>query len=188
MSDIATLGAALRAYGQTYPSEVAVVSRFESLLAEGPHAFRRDRLAGHFTASAWVLDPGRRQVLLVLHRKLGKWLQPGGHADGNTSLIDVARKEVLEETQIPTATPAASGLLETPPILDLDIHTIPARGSVPEHEHYDVRYLLVAHAARLPQGNEENHDARWVPLASLEEFSREASILRMREKAIASVR
>jgi len=184
MNELAPLGAALRAYRQTYPTEGVVVSRFESLLAEGIHAFGRNRLAGHFTASAWVLDPDRRKVLLVLHRKLGKWLQPGGHADGNTSLVDVARTEVLEETDVSTEAPALAGTWQAAPILDLDIHTIPARGSVPEHEHYDVRYLLLARTARPPRGNEENLEARWVPLDSLEEFSRESSILRMREKAI----
>lgn len=152
-----------------------MVDRFLSLIEEGSIAFRRDRFQGHLTASGWTVDSEGRHVLLVHHRKLDKWLQPGGHADGEENLPEVARKEVLEETGLETK------LLASGSILDLDIHRIPARGSVPEHEHFDVRYLLEAND-QAPVGNHESHDVRWVPVEEIENLTREESILRMREK------
>ena len=155
-----------------------MVDRFLSLLEEGSIAFVRERLQGHLTASGWTVDSGRSRVLLVHHRKLDKWLQPGGHADGEEKLTEVARKEVLEETGLETR------LLAGGSILDLDIHRIPARGEVPEHEHFDVRYLLEA-VGQEPAGNHESHQVRWVPLEEIEAFTGEESILRMRRKAAA---
>ena len=158
-----------------------MVSRFEELLADGAHAFERQRLTGHLTASAWVLDAAREHVLLVHHRKLGKWLQPGGHADGEMRLLEVARTEVREETGV-EAEPLADG-----GIFDVDIHPIPARPEAPEHEHFDIRFLLCARGTQSARGNEENHEARWVPLRQVEELTTEESILRMRAKARAAL-
>lgn len=166
----------LQRYGRRNPTERGIVRRFGALLREGHRAFSRQREAGHLTASGWVVDAERSRVLLVHHRKLDKWLQPGGHADGESDLLRVAQKEVMEETGVRTVAPR--GRL----FYDLDIHAIPARGEVSEHEHFDVRYLLIAREESEPKGNDETHDARWVPLEKLEELTTEDSILRMREK------
>jgi 8-oxo-dGTP pyrophosphatase MutT (NUDIX family) len=173
---------ALHRYETRYPAEQERVSRFRGLLCDGSLAYRRERLAGHLTASAWVLDPEWRRVLLVHHRKLDKWLQPGGHADGHTDLLGVARREVLEETGIETE-PLAGG-----EILDMDIHPIPPHGGVPAHEHFDIRFLLVAAESREPEANEESHDVAWVALDEVEGLSTEESLLRMRRKARAILR
>ena len=167
----------LERYLALYPAERSRVDRFRRLLDEGSRAFSRERREGHLTASAWVLDPPRRRVLLVHHRKLGKWLQPGGHADGDPDLLRVARREVLEETSVETTAP------EGPRLFDLDVHPIPLHGETPAHEHFDVRFLLVATASTEPVGNDETHEARWVPLEDLEGFTGEESMLRMRDKA-----
>ncbi|MFW6329025.1 MAG: NUDIX hydrolase [Alkalispirochaetaceae bacterium] len=164
-------------YLRRYPVERRVVRRFSALLSEGRLAFSRDRREGHLTASAWVVDAEKRSVLLVHHRKLDRWLQPGGHADGEEDLLSVAQKEVLEETGVSTSS------LEPVEILDLDIHPIPPRGELPGHDHYDVRFLLVAGAGETARGNEETWGAIWVPIDRLEEITREESILRMRSKA-----
>lgn len=168
---------ALSDYAHRYPAEAQTAARFAELLTDGRTAYSRDRVAGHLTASAWVLDETRTQVLLVHHRKLGKWLQPGGHADGETDLLEVARTEVREETGLNT-TPILPDR-----IFDLDIHPIPDHSGVPAHEHFDVRFLLEAAGAQQPRNNHESHDARWVDLERLEELSTEESLLRMREKA-----
>jgi 8-oxo-dGTP pyrophosphatase MutT (NUDIX family) len=165
---------ALLEYTERYPEEAVVAERFLSLLQEGEIAFLRDRLPGHLTASGWTVDPNGERVLLVHHRKLHKWLQPGGHADGEQDLPAVARKEVLEETGLEASSPFGDL------IFDLDVHRIPARGEVPEHEHFDVRYLLQAEGE--PAKNDESHEVRWVSLNDVEELTREESILRMREK------
>lgn len=177
MRDPLGLRRALDEYASRHPDEAAVADRFRALLSEGARAFTRGREAGHLTASAWVLDGSREHVLLVHHRKLGKWLQPGGHADGNTDLPAVARTEVLEETGVEADGPHLGQ------ILDIDIHPIPTLGTVPAHEHFDIRFLLTAVGTPAPQRNHESHDARWVASDRIEELTTEASILRMREKA-----
>lgn len=168
------LKAELREYVIRYPEELSVVDRFLALLDEGEGALRRDRLEGHLTASGWTVDPERGRTLLIHHRKLGKWLQPGGHADGDPNLPEVARKEALEETGLDTS------LLLGGRIFDLDIHPIPAGKGVPAHEHFDVRFLLEANGD--PAANHESHEVRWIDLEEIESLTEEASILRMRRK------
>jgi 8-oxo-dGTP pyrophosphatase MutT (NUDIX family) len=93
-------------------------------------------LAGHFTASCWLVSADGQRLLLTHHRKLQRWLQLGGHADGDRDLAQVALKEAEEESGL-------SGLvLEDPAIFDLDKHWIPERKDVPGHWHYDVRFVI----------------------------------------------
>lgn len=109
-------------------------------ISETPDCFERSHAAGHITASAWLLNPAGDKALLTLHRKLGLWLQPGGHADGDTDPLRVALREAEEESGISGIRPLCTD------IYDVDIHTIPAHpaSGAPEHLHYDVRYLLQA--------------------------------------------
>jgi ADP-ribose pyrophosphatase YjhB (NUDIX family) len=116
---------------------------------------------GHFTASAFVLSPERDALLLILHGKLGLWLQPGGHVDDqDVSLLEAARREVREEVGLHELE------LLAPTPLDVDIHDIPARKGEPEHQHFDVRFLFAAKTRAVQAGSDAN-DARWVPLAQL---------------------
>src|SRR5690606_4276880 len=96
-----------------------------------------ERLEGHFTASAWLVDRTGSRTLLTHHRKLGRWLQPGGHADGDRDLARVALREAQEESGL-------HGLRVEPAIFDLDRHWIPEHRGVPGHWHYDVRYVVRA--------------------------------------------
>jgi 8-oxo-dGTP pyrophosphatase MutT (NUDIX family) len=131
---------------------------------------------GHLTGSAWIIDPDRRRALLVHHRKLDKWLQPGGHADGDPDLLAVARREAREETgptQLRTVSPA---------IFDADRHWIPPRGEAPGHWHHDLRFLLEADPAEALVVSDESHDVRWVDLAGVAALNPEESLLRMVRK------
>ncbi len=122
--------------------------------AEHADALERSCLAGHFTGSAMVVDAGGERVLLMLHAKLGRWLQPGGHADGDGRLGRVARREAAEETGI-------DGLVLVEPPIDLDVHAIPARGDEPAHLHLDVRYVVRAPVGAQPRPNHESVDIGW---------------------------
>jgi 8-oxo-dGTP pyrophosphatase MutT (NUDIX family) len=137
-------------------------SRILQLLEASPEAFSRDHyVPGHITASAFVLDPSRTSLLLILHGKLLKWLQPGGHIDPEDSdVLAGARREVFEEVAVSALSPVGDGLF------DLDVHAIPARGDQPVHEHFDVRFLFEAHARHFSAGSDAR-DARWVPIAEL---------------------
>jgi 8-oxo-dGTP pyrophosphatase MutT (NUDIX family) len=141
--------------------------------------FRTQQL-GHFTASGWVVDLATQSVLLIHHRKLDRWLQPGGHADGDADLLAVAQREVFEETGLQT-TPLTDG------IFDLDIHEIPQRGDVPTHLHLDVRYLLTPVEGATLQLNHEVKAARWVPLHQVGNLSQERSLMRMVDKSLAQM-
>jgi 8-oxo-dGTP pyrophosphatase MutT (NUDIX family) len=115
-------------------------------------------------------------VLLTYHRQLNKWLQPGGHADGDPDLLAVARREAREETGL-TRLHAVS-----PGVFDVDRHWIPPRGDTPGHWHYDVRFLLEADPAEALIVSDESHDLLWVDLARVAVLNPEESMLRMVRK------
>jgi 8-oxo-dGTP pyrophosphatase MutT (NUDIX family) len=141
-----------------------------------PDALHRSCLAGHLTGSAMVVDPISGGLLLVLHAKVGRWLQPGGHADGDASLPAVALKEATEETGI-------AGLQVAVPAVDLDVHEFVAPGE-PSHLHLDVRYLVVAPAAAQPVGNHESHDIRWVGLDEADDYGLDPGTVRLARAAL----
>lgn len=139
------------------------------------NCFERSLLIGHVTASAWVVNPERTHVLLLHHGKLDKWLQPGGHCDGDADVLAVALREVSEET----------GLCPAPvskEIFDVDAHIIPERKGVPAHVHYDVRFLLEIGQDHQPVVSEESHDVEWVELSKVAARNTDESVLRMVSK------
>ncbi len=139
--------------------------------------FARDHYGpGHFTASGFVLAPDDDSLLLIHHRKLGRWLQPGGHVDPcDADLIEAGRREVEEEVGL-TALPLVGG-----GVFDLDVHGIPPIGEEPKHEHFDVRFLFRAHDRHF-DASEEVLGGRWFPLASLSEADSDASVMRIVRK------
>lgn len=142
------------------------------------HCFERQNLKGHMTASALILDQERTQVLMMHHAKLNMWLQPGGHADGDTDLLQVALKEAHEET----------GLQEfkvlSNEIFDLDMHSIPMHKEVTAHHHLDVRFLLETNANIPLVSNHESNQLAWIPLQKMAQFNSDESVLRMVRKAL----
>lgn len=175
---ISTLRAAFREYAHRHPDEAETAERFKTLLEAGPPAFYRSHPDAHFTASAVVLSPDRSQVLLTHHRKLGIWIQLGGHADGDLDLLRAAQKEAVEESGLTTIRVGAQR------IIDIDIHPIPAHGDEPPHEHYDVRYLFLADPDAPLTVSEESHDLSWVAVTDLATVSWETSLTRAVEKAV----
>ena len=147
-------------YRRRWPAEAATVALFEALLGDAGDPFRRQRLAGHFTASAWLVSGDGQRVLLTHHRKLGRWLQLGGHADGDRDLAAVALKEAGEESGL-------TGLSVDPAIFDLDRHTIPEHNGVPTHWHYDLRFVVRAGAGEAYVVGDESHDLAWRRIAAL---------------------
>lgn len=166
----------LKKYQTPYVEEEKYKSRFLDLLFFD-NCFERSLQTGHITASVWALTPDYKQVALLHHKKLDRWLQPGGHADGDENVQRVALKELAEETGITDVT------LLGDTFFDIDIHAIPARKEVPAHEHYDVRFACVANDPQQLVKNEESNAVDWISLDDLEEkVGHEVSILRMKEK------
>lgn len=173
---IATLEAAFTAHAAAWPEEAAEARLFIDLLGEGEHAFLRERLEGHFTASALLVSADGRRTLLTHHRKLDRWLQPGGHADGDTDLARVALTEATEESGL-------TGLRVEGGIFDLDRHWIPERKGVPGHWHHDVRYVVRAGDDERYVVGEESNDLAWLDIdAVAADASMDPSLRRMARK------
>lgn len=175
MASAGPLPELLAAYRRRYPDEPDA-ARLERFLDRQPRCFERDCFEdGHVTGSAWIVDATASRVLLTHHRKLGRWLQPGGHSDGDPDTPAVARREAEEE----------SGLVVRPvdgAVLDVDIHTFPARGGDPEHLHYDVRFAFVIAGSDRFRVGPESLDLAWIRLDELPALTDEDSVLRMARK------
>ena len=166
-------------YGQS-----AISDRFRSFIQAHEDCFERSLQIGHITGSAWLLNPPKTHVLLTHHKKLGQWLQLGGHSDGDPNTLQVALREAREESGINDIVPLNER------IFDLDVHTIPARtladASVePEHLHYDVRFLLWCRSSDRITMSDESHDLRWVTPSEIQSLTQDPSVLRLRSKGMA---
>jgi len=162
-------------YGLRHPEELALVDRFRGFVEANERCFERDLWAGHVTGSAWLVNAARDAVLLTHHRKLGRWLQLGGHSDGNPDSLAVALTEAREESGLDVAA-------LSPVVFDLDIHEIPARKQDPAHFHFDVRFALTVTGAEAFRVSAESLDLAWVPIARLADYTDEESMLRMARK------
>ena len=136
----------------------------------------RDCMPGHLTASALVVDSSGKRGLLHLHRKLGRWLQLGGHCDGDGNLPHPAWREAVEESGI-------VGLTIDPRIVDVDIHKIPSHGDVPKHLHLDVRFIAHAPEGAVPVICDESDDLRWYRRDELRDIDTDHSVLRLFQRS-----
>jgi len=177
----------LNRYREHYPPEDHMVTRICQLVERCPDCSLRTCRPGHITGSAWVLSHDRTQCLLVHHAKLERWLQPGGHADGQCDVSQVALREVQEETGL-TELKLVEQNGELIP-LDVDVHQIPARydasGKLIEdaHEHHDIRFLVLADPRESLSISDESHDVRWFSREEVLQATDEESVLRMLHKA-----
>ena len=177
--ECAPLHAALDDYLRRWPDEAVVVAQCRALLADPAEPFARTRVAGHFTASAWLVSADGARALLTHHRKLDRWLQPGGHADGDRDLARVALKEAEEESGL-------RGLRLDPALFDLDRHWIPEHKGVPAHWHYDARYVVRAGKDEAFVVSDESHALAWRSVTDIAaDGEADASVRRMARKWLA---
>lgn len=180
--NLADLLAALEGHTAATEEEVASLVRILRFLQEPADPFARANPKGHVTASAVIARPDASEFLLVHHRKLARWLQPGGHTESSdASAFDAALREAREETGI--------SRFDTPlgrTILDVDVHAIPAHRREPAHSHFDIRYLLTStEAARDHAASAEDPDRpmRWVSLEGARALNVDPSLTRALAKA-----
>ncbi len=175
------LTALLRRYGQRDAASLAIAERFVAFVASRDDCLLRSCAPGHITASAWIWSADRQSCLLTHHRKLDRWLQLGGHVDGEARVHFAALREAQEESgmhRFDLLAPAA----EIAP-LDLDVHTIPARKDEPEHLHWDVRFLFCCAPGQELVLSSESKALRWVRRRDLADFVAEESVLRLERTA-----
>ena len=166
----------LERYGAKWKSEGPTIERFIRFVVSNEDCFERTLKIGHVTGSAWVVNEAGTHVLLTHHKRLGRWLQLGGHADGEHDVRNVALREAKEESGISHLEPIGDE------IFDVDIHLIPGREDEPEHYHYDVRYAFTVKGDTTFSVSDESHELCWVEIETLSEYSTEESMARMARK------
>ena len=160
------------------PGVLEVRDQFLRFAGDNADCCERTLAVGHFTGSAWLVSVDGERVLLTHHRKLDRWLQLGGHADGDGDLAAVALREAEEESGM-------SGLCLEGGIFDLDRHQIPARGDEPAHWHYDVRFVVRASSEAF-EVSEESHSLAWRSIAGIAaDATADESLRRMARKWLA---
>ena len=155
------------------PAETPLRQRMLELLDTTPDCFLRTSFPAHFTGSALVVSADGSRALLHHHRKLDRWMQFGGHCDGEEDVLRVAQREALEESGV-------EGLiLASPRPFDLDIHEIPDRKTEPAHFHYDVRWVLIAPENPVFIVSEESHQLQWFTPAEARALPLDSGLLRL---------
>lgn len=163
----------LKKHQPSTPEETQFKQQMIAFVQENHACFERSLLIGHLTGSALIVDKSRQFTLLTHHRKLDKWFQTGGHCDGDSDVLNVALKEAHEETGLTDIR------VVSPTIFDIDIHEIPERKGVPQHLHYDVRFLLEADINQPLIISSESSDLAWIETSKVSTLNNSESIMRM---------
>ena len=172
-SDLALARATIERYVARDEAQAAARARILAFVDAHPRdAHLRTTLEGHLTASALVVDARGERALLTFHAKLGRWLQLGGHCDGDANLARAALREAEEESGI-------VGLAIDPEPIDLDVHSIPARKGEPEHFHHDVRFVVRAPEGARARASAESLDLRWFAPAEIATLDTDDSVRRL---------
>jgi 8-oxo-dGTP pyrophosphatase MutT (NUDIX family) len=178
-TDLALARHILSAWRPPNEDQARTRDRMLAFIDEHPRdAHLRSCQPGHLTASALALDAEGKRALLTHHKKLGRWLQLGGHCDGDPDLVRVALREATEESGI-------EGLSIDPEPIDVDIHAIPARKGEPEHLHLDTRFLVRAPAGVRERASDESLELRWFDLRDADAIETDDSVRRLLRIALA---
>lgn len=168
---------ALENYSPIDDKEKESLNKIKDFLNNNENCFSRTNLKGHITAGALVIDK-EGNVLLNHHKSLDKWLGFGGHSDGESNSLNVAKREVMKE----------SGIVEIDDcggkIFDVDVHMIPNNPAKkePEHYHYDIRFLFIVNNKDF-KISDESKEIKWINIEKAKELVDNFAMIRMLDKA-----
>ena len=166
----------LRSHIAADAHEESMRQQIIKFVEDHPDCFERSLKIGHITGSAFIINTEQTHTLLTHHRQLEKWLQLGGHSDGDHDTLNVALREAEEESGLKGIVAVSEN------IFDVDVHPIPSRKNEPEHFHYDIRFLFQADETQPLTLSYESKDLAWIPLDRITEYTTEESVLRMVRK------
>jgi 8-oxo-dGTP pyrophosphatase MutT (NUDIX family) len=146
----------LERYAPVDKDEIVYKEQILTFIDEHKDCFERTLQVGHITASCWLVSDDNSRALLTHHKKLNKWIQLGGHCDGESDVLAVALKEAQEESGISSIEPVS---IE---IFDIAVHINPAHKNEPEHYHYDIRFLLKVVGNQDFVVSDESHNLMWI--------------------------
>lgn len=154
---------AIEAYVPFNAQEAADQKAFLFYLSNQPSVWSRENTTGHVTASAWLVNSRRDQVIMVYHNIYKSWAWTGGHADGEADLLKVAIKEAKEETGLEDVKSLSDDIYSLE-VLTVDGHEKKGK-YVASHLHFNITYLLTASEDQnLSHNPDENQDVRWFSL------------------------
>ncbi|MCB9988379.1 MAG: NUDIX hydrolase [Rhodospirillales bacterium] len=173
-----TIKIALDSYQPENEKEKTDREAIVAFMNDNDDCFHRSCVPGHITGSALLINRTGDKVLLNHHRKLDLWMQFGGHCDGESDVLSVARRECIEESGIENVE------LVMPDVFDLDVHVIPENTTKgePEHKHYDIRYLFRVTDDSDFVLSDESHDLRWCTYEEAKSLTTDPSVHRMLDK------
>nr|WP_250807898.1 NUDIX domain-containing protein [Neorhizobium tomejilense] len=159
------------------PGQWDQAARCLNFLANDTACFERSNMDGHFTGSALIVDDRERKTLLCHHVKYDQWVQTGGHCDGVKDPFFTAWQEGYQESGLKDIRP-----LSPWNIADVNVTRVAAYRDVPEHWHYDIRYIFAANWLEPISVSDESHDVRWVDVSKLRDYTDEEALLRLAER------
>jgi 8-oxo-dGTP pyrophosphatase MutT (NUDIX family) len=162
-------------YQTAHANEIPMLEAMKVFVRAYSNCFERSLAIGHVTGSAWIVDERGTSALLTHHRKLNRWLQPGGHWEGDTSAFAIAKREAEEESGLTSLSALSTE------IFDIDVHRIPERHSEPEHLHYDVRFIFKGDSNEVFTVSNESRDLAWMSMREITNMG-DPSLIRMVEK------
>lgn len=168
----------LEAFAPYDAQENASLAKVKDFVLNHPDCFGHYTLPGHVTGSAFVMDRGHEYTLLTHHKKMNMWLQFGGHSDDHPVVAETALREAQEESGLDDIRLSILGNS----IFDIDVHTIPAHGDMPEHIHYDVRFLFIANKDDRLTVSAESNELAWIRLEDVARYNADPELTRMVEK------
>jgi len=173
MRNKAEIAGLVEIYLKQFPGEKDSTKLFTDFLTrnKADELFTRKNFDGHITTSAFIIDAARTEILLLKHKSLNRWLQPGGHVESDDTLLLSALREANEETGIPKVE------LKNVPVFpnkevpfDIDSHYIPVNPKKQEdgHYHHDLRYVFeYTGDGNIIFNADESTGLKWVKLADL---------------------